>query len=302
MKRKLVVRLKGGLGNQLFCYATARRLALKNDAELVLDHVSGFRYDYLYQRRFGLTGFNISARLAKPIELFEPLPRLERYLTRKWSQIQPWGRQRYIEQIGVEFDERLISLKLQSGTTWFDGFGQSERYFEDVQDVIRNDLRLTLPITAENQLTREKMRSEPSACLHLRWFDSNKPDSPLNMPLAYYEKAIKHLVGLVPSVHFYIFSDNTLHARQRLSPLLQKLPHTYVDHNQLTDPMQDFWLMTQCDHFIISNSTYAWWSAWLGEQVNGMTRIIAPANYLDPSHAVTAWGFPYLLPNRWIIL
>ena len=59
MSRKVVVRLKGGLGNQLFCYAAARRLARINDAELVLDAVTGFKYDHLYRRTFALGIFCI---------------------------------------------------------------------------------------------------------------------------------------------------------------------------------------------------------------------------------------------------
>lgn len=73
MPRKVVVRLKGGLGNQLFCYAAARRLAWVNDAELVLDAVTGFKYDRQHQRTYALGIFRIPARLATPSEQMEPL-------------------------------------------------------------------------------------------------------------------------------------------------------------------------------------------------------------------------------------
>lgn len=70
---KLITRIKGGLGNQLFCYASARRLALVNNAELVIDDVSGFSYDKKYKRSYALDVFNIRARKARPSERFFPL-------------------------------------------------------------------------------------------------------------------------------------------------------------------------------------------------------------------------------------
>jgi hypothetical protein len=80
MSRKLIVRLKGGLGNQLFCYAAARRLAWANGAELVLDDVTGFKYDYRYKRKNALNNFRIQARLANREEQLEPLGRIRRLI------------------------------------------------------------------------------------------------------------------------------------------------------------------------------------------------------------------------------
>ena len=145
MSRKLIVRLKGGLGNQLFCYASARRLALANDAELVLDAVTGFKYDYLYQRTYALHTFCIPARLADSREQMEPLGRIRRFIARKTSTLRPLNRRRYIEQVGVDFDPGILDLRLQEGTTYFDPFGQSERYFHDIREIIQQDLVMSAP-------------------------------------------------------------------------------------------------------------------------------------------------------------
>ena len=58
-KNKLIVRLFGGIGNQLFIYAAAKRLALKNNADLIIDNVSGFEKDFNYKRTCQLHHFNI---------------------------------------------------------------------------------------------------------------------------------------------------------------------------------------------------------------------------------------------------
>lgn len=298
MNRKLVVRLKGGLGNQLFCYATARRLALQNNAELVLDDYTGFLYDHMYQRRFGLEQFSVEARRATPREMFEPLPRVRRFLLHKWSQHQPWQMRRYIKQIGVDFDERLLSLELRSGTSWFDGFGQSERYFADVEDVIRADLIIKPPTDDANTSMAQQIKTcDAAVALHVRWFEAG--DSIVNVSSQYFANAIQRIAGLVAQPHFFVFSDNAAATRQKLDGMMSGYDKTFVQINKSEQmAYADMWLMSQCKHFIISNSTFSWWSAWLGEK-KGHTEVIAPALVLPAFGNVTAWGFDGQIPERW---
>jgi hypothetical protein len=93
---KITPRIFGGLGNQLFCYAAARRLALVNNAELVLDDVSGFTYDDFYQRHYQLDHFSIPCRKATPAERLEPYHRVRRYLKRRWNQRKPFAQRAYL--------------------------------------------------------------------------------------------------------------------------------------------------------------------------------------------------------------
>lgn len=299
---KLIVRLKGGLGNQLFCYATGRRLALKNDAELLLDDVSGFKYDHLYKRQYALGAFNIPARMASARERLEPFGRIRRLLMRKASEFRPMSRKRYIRQVGVGFEEALLTLKLQPGMTYFDGFGQSERYFADVEEVIRQDLKMCPPIDSANQEMSRKIHSSPAVAVHVRWFDTIHHNSVSNMSRSYYQSAIATIRTKLGTPHFFIFSDDPKRSAELLEPLLTTGSHTFVDHNRTCrDASSDFWLMSQCKHFVIGNSTFAWWAAWLGER-KGLSTVVAPAVNIDPGHNSTAWGFPYLLPERWLVI
>ena len=259
---RLIVRLKGGLGNQLFCYAAGRRLALKSGAELVLDDVTGFKYDYQYKRQFALGSFNISARMATTRERLEPFSRVRRFLMRKTSERLPLGRKRYILQRGVEFDEGLLSLKLPPGATYFDGFGQSERYFADVEDTIRDDLRIRPPRDVQNQVMSGKIQSVNAVALHVRWFDGDERPSVSNMSFAYYQGAIKMIREKVANPHLFIFSDNTRRTAELLEPMMSGAQHSFVDHNlAVGDASADLWLMSLCKHFVIGNSTFAWWGA-----------------------------------------
>ena len=90
MSNKIICRIVGGLGNQLFCYASARRLALVNNAQLVIDNVSGFTHDVAYRRQYQLDHFNIYSRKATLVERLEPFSRSRRFLRRGFNQLLPF--------------------------------------------------------------------------------------------------------------------------------------------------------------------------------------------------------------------
>lgn len=303
MSRTLIVRLKGGLGNQLFSYATARRLALVNKAELVLDIVTGFKYDHVYHRSYAMGGFSIPARLATPKERMEPMGRIRRLIARKYEGLKPMAHRRYIQQVGVKFDPEIIDLCLQNGTTYFDAFGQSERYFADISHQLQLDLEMAAPIDNVNQQFAKEIKEKKSVALHVRWFDDGTTNNSPNISIEYYAKAIKDVLVKIEHAHFFIFSDQPVRAAEVLAPLIQGMPFTLVSHNiRSQNDDADFWLMRQCKHFIIGNSTFAWWAAWLGERRHVNAKIYAPAKNLGPEQYVTAWGFPGLLPERWTAL
>jgi len=303
MSRNVVVRLKRGLGNQLFCYAAARRLAWVNDAELVLDAVTGFKYDHLYRRSYALGAFRIPARLATSAEQMEPVGRVRRLIARKLSERKPLAQRRYIQQVGVDFDPGIVTLRLQEGTTYFDAFGQSERYFADIRELLLQDFAMSAPAEQSNLEMAKQIEASPSVALHVRWFDAGDAAHSSNMSLAYYAQAIPQLLAKIGRGHFFIFSDRPAQTEALLAPLMQGQPCTVVrDNAERANAEADFWLMRQCRHFIIGNSTFAWWAAWLGEHSHDGTHVFAPARNVDPEHSVTAWGFPGLLPERWTVL
>jgi hypothetical protein len=303
MPRKVIVRLKGGLGNQLFCYASARRLSLVNDAELVLDTVSGFEYDRIYKRTYSLAGFSIPARVATPKERMEPFGRIRRMFARKLSERKPLDKRRYIQQVGVDFDPNIISLRLQEGTTYFDAFGQSEKYFADIRGQLKQDLIMSTTVALDSRNEPATINSNESVALHMRWFDSGFNENSSNISLGYYAQAIAQLLTKIPAAHFFVFTDRPDKATGALESLLKKYQYTLVSQAKVNNsPETDFWLMRQCRHFIIGNSTFAWWAAWLAEQDKSGTLVFAPSRNVDPLHSVTAWGFPGLLPDRWTAL
>jgi hypothetical protein len=291
---KIVVRVLGGLGNQLFCYAAARRLALVNHAELVIDDVSGFAYDSEYRRNYQLDHFHISCRKATAGERLEPLQRARRYLKRRWNQHVPFAQRTYLVQEGIDFDPRLLFVKPR-GTVYLEGYWQSEGYFEDVASKLRQELQITPPLDAANHAIAAQIRGCTAVVVHVRFFDQPQIAGINNAPSDYYTRAIETMERLVPAAHYFIFSDQPESARARIP--LPDARVTLVTHNQGDEhAYADLWLMTQCQHFIIANSTFSWWGAWLAEHMD--KRVIAPG--FEMRQGKMWWGFKGLLPSAWV--
>lgn len=298
-KCKIIPRILGGLGNQLFIYAAARRLALVNNADLAIDHLTGFTYDLQYKRHYQLDNFNISCPKATAVERLEPLSRARRYLIRRWNQYRRFEQRTYIMQVSKGFDPRLLTLR-PKGTIYLEGYWQSEGYFKDIELQLREDLRIIPPSDNQNRQMAQYIRQMPAIAVHVRFFDERKIITGAKYPTShvlvdYYQRAISVMERLVPGAHYFVFTDRPQDVCARLPMVDGRM--TLVHHNQ-GDSMAyaDLWLMTQCQYFIIANSTFSWWGAWLAN--NPTKLVIAPK--FDIQDGKLSWGFKGQLPGEWI--
>ena len=298
LRCKVHCRIFGGLGNQLFIYAAARRLALVNKAELVIDNVSGFHHDKRYKRHYQLDHFAIPCRKATSYERFEPFSRIRRNLLRRWSLRLPFEQRSYLVQEGIDFDPRLLDIR-PSKRLYLEGYWQSEGYFKDVETQIRQDLRILPPTDAANHACVEIIHQRPAVAVHVRFFDEPVGASTKGNIVAgdYYARAVRAMEALVKNAHYFLFSDRPEAAR-----CLVPLPNdriTLIQNNQGDEnAYADLWLMSQCQFFIIANSTFSWWGAWLAD--NPQKIVIAPE--IKKLEGPGSWGFEGLIPKNWLRL
>jgi hypothetical protein len=177
-----------------------------------------------------------------------------------------------------------------------EGYWQSENYFKDIEDIIRKELILSIPDEIDFNIFN-LINQTNSVAVHVRYFDHPLDNNGNNLSLDYYDRAFKLIEEKEKDINYFVFSDNPKH----VSVLFNKFNRRFyfVDQSKFNSSTHlDFFLMTKCKHFIIANSTFSWWAAWLSS--NKSKLIIAPNINLDPRSSVTSWRFDGLLPDSWI--
>lgn len=157
-------------------------------------------------------------------------------------------------------DKRLI---------YYYGFWQDENYFKPVENEVREAFSFRKsPVSPANLSLAEQLKQELSVSIHIRRGDyESKPDTQHGgvCTMQYYRNAVDYMISqLGDHAHFYIFSDDPKWVEANFP--LEKC--TMINGNQGKDGWQDMFLMSQCKHNIIANSSFSWWGAWLNSNQN----------------------------------
>lgn len=287
----IIVKISGGLGNQLFQYSFGRYLGLQLGAEVRYDIRTSMNRPGFTDRDFGLSAFDIVPEAATSDEI----RRLKRFtggfgerLWRKAVEKMPSLCRSFV----VESHE--VPFPAESDECYYDGYWQYYRYAEKAG--IRFPDEVTKGIESDGS-TREltaRIKSTESVSIHIRRGDyiSNPANARLyaECGAAYYERAAGFMAGQFNDPAWYIFSDDVEWARNTLSGI----SCTFIEGNSA---VTDMFLMSCCRHNIIANSTFSWWAAWLNRNPGKI--VVAPQHwYNGKMNEVTR----ELIPEEWIRL
>tara|TARA_Y100001968_G_scaffold125085_1_gene114069 strand:- start:1109 stop:2005 length:897 start_codon:yes stop_codon:yes gene_type:complete len=293
MNRTIVVRLKGGIGNQLFTYSAAKRLAMVNKAQLLIDSKTGFINDIKYNRSFLLDSLIPDLKIIKINSIFLALIKVRNQILRCINYFIPFNYRNYLFQEKIEFDSRLLSYRF-SGKIFFEGYWQSELYFSDIKTIIRSGVRLPLPDQPENKSYFDSIQRNESVAVHIRMFSQENNFSTSTQGINYYCKAIALIESRIIDPHYFVFSDDII--PKNILTLFPSSRCTILSDNlKSRDAIYDFSLMARCKHFIIANSTFSWWGAWLSKYEKKI--VIYPNITIIKNEG--CWGFEGLFPIEW---
>ena len=292
---RIVVQLTGGVGNQLFQYATARALTLRCGGELVLDTWSGFVRDYQYRRQYELDAFPLQSRPANALE------RVPFWLYRLENRISPQPRTLFQRKIYgnfiVESQREYLSEigKYQPASScWMTGYWQSPKYFQDYNSIILKELTPPLPKNDKFIKLGAEMQQRPSVSLGIRLYEeSNNPtgharDGKLKTP-SDINGAIDSLIAQIPDPHFYVFCT---HRSPLFSELHLPANTTFVTHDDgFEGALERLWLLSQCRHHLMTNSSFYWWGAWLSQMVYNQKEqiVLAANNFINQDSLLPQW-------------
>ncbi len=289
----ILVRLEGGLGNQMFQYALGRTLALKNksivkvDTTFLLDRTprGGFVF-----RNYDLDIFKTNILIAERKEI----PLLYRkYFNGRPALFADSFRKKIVKNPGKEkqfqFDPEI--LKLSDGT-YLEGYWQSPKYFEAYADIIKKDFEIREKLPKNAEALRDKIMSLSSVCINVRRADFVSNPFHGTLGQEYFDKGIEIIARKEKQLSLFVFSDDIEWCKNNLK---FKYPYEFIGHEYAGDKFQFYLeLMKSCGHFIIPNSSFGWWAAWLSPSLNKV--IIAPQRWFLDDRVNTK----DLTPTSWI--
>ena len=249
-----VTKIMGGFGNQLFCYACGYAVAKENGRALIIDtsqqdndpyrNVDILRLNIQYSRRitFRKRKNLLSRAIGNRIKLMKEMG----FFPTRIKEKQP-----YVYQDSV--------FTNNSQNIYLDGYWQSEKYFKKYRTDLLEMFTPQVPFIKD----KCSIENNPCVAIHIRHGDYLAIGCAIDE--CYYEKAITYIKKMIgENLEFLIFSDDIEYAK-RFAQSRHNLKMTVVNSEGDNQTLRDFYRMTSCTHFIIANSSYSWWAAWLGK-------------------------------------
>lgn len=279
--KNIYVRLKGGLGNQLFIYAFGLARSKKKNKNLIIDNISGFGPKDKYKGVYSLSGFKIHGFLIK--RLFFGFLISNRYF---------WWLGKKLNFIFLEKDLEHNKEVDKTNLIFFEGYWQTYLYFDEYKTDIKESLQIEKENLFKISAIEEKISNSKNAvAVCMRFYDAFKEDEKVYGVCSkdFYENAMSYLESFGGGQTYYVFSSN-IEKSKKFFALNKKRKIVFVEPQVVnSDAYLDLYLMTLCQNFIISNSTMYWWAAYLGEKEK--STVLCPRE-----------GFLYkkTLPSNWI--
>lgn len=257
----IMVKLKGGLGNQMFQYATGLFLASKNNEELKLD-VTGYEdprhANSDTPRKYRMYAFNLSGNVATSEEAFKA-----RNPYGIFSKGLRFFNQRILKKYYKDYDSKF----LKKSHKYVEGYFQSEKNFLPIADKIRREF--TIKNESEDfHVEKNKIDKTKSVSVHIRRGDYVNDKATSNYfglySKEYYEKAMALMELKIEAPIFYFFSDDINWVKGEFG---EQSNFNFISNTKLED-YEELMLMASCSHNIIANSSFSWWGAWLNPNPN----------------------------------
>ena len=287
-----IVKVKGGLGNQLFQYAFGKRLNQIVDDDVKYDMSS---YQYLAEdsiRRPRIMKFNVNLKIATQDELnalclFSHKGKLTSTKYRIGIGLEAALNRKYY----FEKDRAYRNPESLQKYSYFDGYWQSWRTIDKVWSELKEELIPNYSINAETQKMIDKVSNHNSVFVGVRKGDyTDSINHYGEFRQNYYDKAMNYILDRVPNPVFYIFSNDISWVKNNLS--FNGKTVVYREPKDIIDDFEDLLIMANCRHSIMVNSTYHWWGAKLKDYEGKI--VVAPSKWFFDDKPID------ILPPHWV--
>jgi hypothetical protein len=291
----IISHIIGGLGNQMFQYALGRSRSLALGIPLRL-HVSDFAGYGLHQGFQLEDVFDCDIQLASEQDVRALLGWRKYRLCRRVLMHRSAGALRGARFVAEPHFDYWPGILETAGDCYLAGHWQSEKYFRDIEKVLRSDFTFRAPLTGQNIEWASRISNSAAVSLHVRRGDYAANAKTLAVhglcTLDYYHSAVDFIAAHVKFPEFFIFSDDIPWVRKNLR---LAFPCHYVEYNRGPASYFDMRLMSLCRHHIMANSSFSWWGAWLNPRPDKIA--IAPRRWFASDRDVKD-----LIPEKWVSL
>jgi len=291
-KDSVILHLKGGLGNQMFQYAAGRDLSLRLGVPLWLE-LGGLENT---NRSYRLGEYAVAANIVDTRTA-------RRWIGADWKlpliykvvqKLRPYYRRAIFRPATFAFDANIRRVR---PPVMLDGYFQSPRYFEDHWNQIAAELTLSQPLPDSTQRMRDQICTcENAVGVHIRRGDYVTDPEVQQFHgicgLDYYMRGMEKIAAMTVAPTFFVFSD-CLDWAKNLLPAVYSM--VFVDCHRAESDYLDLFLLSQCTHFVLANSSFSWWGAWMAQRRG---KVVAPGRWFLAPHLQTH----DLILNDWVRL
>ncbi|MDC1357004.1 alpha-1,2-fucosyltransferase [Pseudomonadota bacterium] len=288
----IIIKLQGGLGNQMFQFAFAYNLQKKWGVEVKFD-LSWFKNQKVYTHVLLEEVFNIDLNIANKKEISEMIGWRKFRLINKVFNLVNFTSKSYIKE---DINKDYVKITNDLDLKYYEGYWQNWNYFDEYKKELNKIFTFNNNINNTYKYWAQSIIESNSVCIHLRrgdYFKEKKNESIFHeLKSNYFNQAINIIEKENKNLKYFIFSDDITFAKKLF---IKKNNFFYIDCNQGSESFRDMQLMSLSKYIIISNSTFSWWAAWLNYEKKN--KIIAPKFWFKnkfPAHK-------YYLPSWHII-
>ena len=274
------VKIQAGLGNQMFQYALARAIKERIGKEIVLD-LSFYSLGGVAKgdtpRGYGMNKFNIDTDI-----------KLDYSSTPKNKSIFEKIKRRFLNESAFVFYKKYLN---PIDNSYLIGYWQSEKYFKDIENIIKKEFTLIDKIENRDKDNLSKIilnrinNSKNSISIGIRRGDyvSDKKMRAHHglISIEYFIQSIYTIMDRLKvkenELNIFLSSDNITWCKENFKELeLKGFNIFYIPEN--IEPSDHIYIISKCEHNIISNSSFFWWGAWLNE--NREKIVVAPKHWM----------------------
>lgn len=264
----IIVKIIGGLGNQMFQYAYAK--ALEQKGYKVKIDISAFE-TYTLHGGYHLNLYNIDLETTSKEENAQYYRNNLIYRILKKLNME---NSKVIREKKLLFDKSLLDIK---DDHYLDGYFQCEKYFQNMRNIILKQFVVNPEMSNYTKQIEKQIKSFNNSCsLHIRRGDFiNNANISIHgtCDIEYYKSAIIYLEKKFKNINYFIFSDDIEWVKENL-PIENAI---FVKSKEKRIPHEDIYLMSLCSYNVIANSSFSWWGAWLNQ--NDKKVVVAPKRW-----------------------